>query len=637
MRSDSSTDVAQNSRSSRSLPSIEGDLTPVIAASWERSLKHGLRRADRALFNYSVSETAAKRIAEANRNLLQHVNPELQALHSSLKSPRWLTLCVNQTGEIVCFAGDRQGAPNKLKVLMQTGRLLLETELGTTAPGCTLEEGRPTVVSSGEHFLTELREFFCACAPIFGVDGRLAGALDITGIDVAMPALASEMVMIATRRIENNIVCHLPDCALLRFHCDERLIGTLFEGIVAVDSEGKLRGMNRTAWQLLAPRNPEVLGAPIETLFEADLYNILRQASELRDQPLRIKDRSGALNFMRAESREDKVSRGKAARQPPAARVPEEPLFFADDGGLKQTYDQAVRIARSGLPLVIRGETGTGKELFARSLHRHLRPNGPFMAINCAAIPEGLIESELFGYAEGAFTGGRKQGAAGKIMQAHNGVLLLDEIGDMPLALQSRFLRVLQERTVTRIGEATDVPVDIIVVGATHQDLQSLVEAGRFRADLYYRLSGFTVELPPVRSRGDRSALIAHLLHRWNPQSTGSHAKPISNEALQLLTEYPWPGNVRQLELVIRGMFALRASGEALDVPDVPAAIRHSRHDRTVTEQQKASDTSLVEAELKVMRNVLREQRGNISAAARALGISRGTLYSRLRKFGIET
>ncbi|HVW67589.1 MAG TPA: sigma-54-dependent Fis family transcriptional regulator [Steroidobacteraceae bacterium] len=629
--------VAEPSRPPHSVRLLDRDLAPTIAASWQRSLQHGLRRADHALFNYSVSACASKRIAEANRTLHEHASVELERLYKSLGSARWVSLCVNQIGEIVCFTGDKSAAPRELKVLMHPGRRLSETDLGTTAPGCVLQERQPIVVSCGEHFLTELQHFFCAGAPLFGPEGDLVGALDITGVDVGVLPLAAEMVMMAARRIENAIVGELPACSLLRFHSDERLIGTLFEGIAAVDSGGRICGLNRTAWQLLGPCGSPAIGAAVDTLFGADLDGILRKVAQRRDAPVAIRVRSGAVAFLNAErgTRTAPALR-RTTRDDPQAGSAGAPSFFAEDETLRRSYEKALRIVRSGLPIVVHGETGTGKELFVRSLQRSVRPNGPFLAINCAAIPEGLIESELFGYGDGAFTGSRKHGARGKIEQAHNGVLMLDEIGDMSLPLQSRLLRVLQERTVTRIGEASEVPIDIVVVCATHRDLAALVAEGKFREDLYYRLNGFTVDLPPLRERTDKRSLVMHLLERWSPPSLPARRPALTDGAFALLEEYAWPGNIRQLELVIRGMLALCDADRPWDVADLPDYVRDSRPVSLQDTKARAGDTRLSDAQSRVIRAALLEQHGNLSATARALGVSRGTLYTRIRKYGIE-
>ena len=463
-----------------------------LDGSWSRSINHGLRRQDRALFSHSVSKALSRRVVEESNFLIEHAREEMTKLHRSLDSSRWLTLCTDTQGQIVHFVGDRGAAPKELQILMYPGRRLLEAELGTTAPGCVLEERRTIVVSRHEHYLLELKEFFCASAPVFDPENRLAGVLDISGVDVRALPLASDLVEFAVRRVENNMVSSLRDCIVLRFHSDERLLGSPFEAVLAVDANGLVRGSNRTAVQLLA-HTGELLNQPADSFIEGGWHAILRRLSAATGQPVRIRNDGAWLSFLGSE----KPGNCTPAMKAPARAADGAGIFICEDLGFKSAYDKAVRVFSAGLPVVLQGETGTGKEVVARSMHQAVRPDGPFIALNCAAIPESLIEAELFGYADGAFTGARKGGNCGKIEQAHTGVLLLDEIGDMSLSLQSRLLRVLQERMVTRVGHSREIPVDMLVVCATHRNLQALVEKGEFREDLFYRLQGYSLNVPP--------------------------------------------------------------------------------------------------------------------------------------------
>jgi len=294
-------------------------------------------------------------------------------------------------------------------------------------------------------------------------------------------------------------------------------------------------------------------------------------------------------------------------------------------------------MCKHGLPILLEGETGTGKEVFARALQEATRPDGPFVALNCAAIPEGLIEAELFGYADGAFTGGRRGGSAGKIEQANKGVLFLDEIGDMALSLQSRLLRVLQERVVTRVGEHSERGVDILVISATHSRLDQLVARGLFREDLYYRLNGCTLNLPPLRERDDLPDIVAELLIHFDAVMRDViRAKLedlITPDTFQCLVSNRWPGNIRQLEQTVRGLLALRIPPSRIGMDDLPENLRSTREQVSAIVDRIDSRTSPLEAaEEQVIRRVLREKGGNVAATARELGISRTTLYAKLKR-----
>ena len=312
--------------------------------------------------------------------------------------------------------------------------------------------------------------------------------------------------------------------------------------------------------------------------------------------------------------------------------------FLAGDPGLAAVARRALRLVGKDIPLLIEGETGTGKELFARAFHRSgSRFDRPFVAVNCAAIPEGLIESELFGYEEGAFSGARRRGHVGKLLQANGGTLFLDEIGDMPLALQARLLRVLQEREVTPLGSSRVLPVDFSLLCATHRALPEAVAAGRFRADLYYRINGVRLALPPLRERSDLVPLVAQLL----ADESGGRPVAVAPAVWQAFTRYSWPGNLRQLHGVLRTLCALLEPGETLLPSHLPEELLEVMPAAEVEEAGEppaapprstpAHGERLAEVELQLMRRVLADCNGNVSAAARRLGVSRNTLYRRLK------
>ena len=620
-------------------------LTPAVAASWERCMTHGLHREDQALFGDSVSRARARRITDENVELIAKATPEMHRLYSSLGSARWLALCVNSRGEIVHSVGDHASAPRELRVLMHPGRLLVEAELGTTAPGCVLEDHRAIVVNRGEHFLHELQNFFCASAPILRPDGQLAGAMDVSGIDVEVLPLAHDMVGLAVRGIENSMLEAMTDCVLLRFHCDERLLGTPFEGILAIGRDGSIAGANRVASRLLALGDGFGIGTALDSILDDGLEGILRRVSAQRRPPIRLRSHLGSVAYLnverpRAGSSEAAGSVRSTAPQP-GQQWPFGDRFVVLDDRLLAEYSKAVRLFSHGLPVLIEGETGTGKEVFARALHRAVRPDGPFLAVNCAAIPEGLIEAELFGYAAGAFTGARRGGAAGKIEQAHQGVLFLDEVSDMPLAMQIRLLRALQERSVVRIGECRELPIDMLVICATHRRLVDMIEAGRFRQDLYYRLSGHTLCLPPLRERGDIADVVEAVLRRRFAALGLGHAATgleqlISPAAMQCMRKYQWPGNIRQLEHVVHTLVALLDAERRIDVADLPDEIAGRGSVASVCDHTPVVSTPLMKAaQIAAIRTALQNHAGNLTAAARELGISRSTLYNKLKRFGL--
>lgn len=610
-----------------------------LSASWKRSIQHGLRRKDNVLFTNSVSRALERRTIEENQRLLSHATPEMVRLYGGLGSARWLALCLNVRGQVICSVGDSLSAPNELRALMHPGRSLRESDIGTTAPGCVLELGQPVVVARGEHYLHELASFFCASAPLLGPDGNLVGALDLSGIDVQAAPIAANMVELAARHIENSMLHDLAECVLLHFHFDDRLLGTPSEALLAVTPEGRVVGANRTAHQLMSLERLSATLVQLESLFETSidrLQGICSQASE----PVKISSHGGTLAYVRIEpTRAPKSPRARnpLARTPPPGTTR---IFVLRDESLVQGLEKATRALAHGLPVLLQGETGTGKELFARTLHERLRPMGSFLALNCAAIPEGLIEAELFGYADGAFTGGRRGGAKGKIELAHGGVLFLDEIGDMPLAMQSRLLRVLQERTVMRIGGDREIPVDVLFISATHHRLDQLSARHVFREDLFYRLNGFTLQLTPLRERTDTADIIEALLrHAHGTKADGSEsvslAQIITPQALARLLAHPWPGNIRQLEQTIRQLCALQCTDRPIDVTDLAEEFQQPESQAAMDgSQPQRSSTTYKQAQDHIIQQALSDHGDNVSAAARALGISRTTIYKKTKHTG---
>jgi sigma-54 dependent transcriptional regulator, acetoin dehydrogenase operon transcriptional activator AcoR len=320
-----------------------------------------------------------------------------------------------------------------------------------------------------------------------------------------------------------------------------------------------------------------------------------------------------------------------------------------EDPQMLRNVRSAYRIADSGVSVLIQGPTGSGKEAFAHAMHLvSRRAERPFVAVNCAAIPETLIESELFGYKPGAFTGARKEGMRGKILQSAGGTLFLDEIGDMPLTLQTRLLRVLEEQEIMPLGSETAIKVDLHVLAASHRNLREMIANGTFREDLYYRLNGITLELPALRDRADKERVIHHALA---VETGNGRPAAIEMDALQRLVAYPWPGNVRELRNVIRTALAICEGGVVRGI-DLPREIREAQSDgasdtgSSTSVSQGASargagcDSSvpvnpLKAAERAALVRVIAECHGNMTRVAAQLGMSRNTLYRRMKRHAI--
>jgi transcriptional regulator of acetoin/glycerol metabolism len=300
---------------------------------------------------------------------------------------------------------------------------------------------------------------------------------------------------------------------------------------------------------------------------------------------------------------------------------------------MQRLIAQATRLASKPIDLLIQGETGSGKEVLARALHAASdRSNAAFVAINCAALPESLIESELFGYAPGTFTGARQQGMKGLLQQAQGGTLFLDEIGDMPVALQTRLLRVLAEREVLPLGSDTPIALDVRFITATHRDLTTLIAAGSFREDLYYRLAGGTLSLPALRQRSDVDWLIDRLLEN-EAEALGCRAR-LKPEVRERLLAHDWPGNIRELRNVLRFALAL-ADDDGIDMADLPASLATT--DTAVLTNERVTPPADEQTETPRERLLahLREQDWNIAQVARDLSVARSTVYRRMARLQI--
>jgi transcriptional regulator of acetoin/glycerol metabolism len=509
-------------------------------------------------------------------------------------------------------------------------------------------------VHGGEHFLERNSFLTCAASPILSATGELLGILDISGDHRNGHAHTLGLVSTAARMIENRLlVATCKRNVRLHLHREPEGIGSVAEGIVAVSADGWIVGANRVALTQLGLHMGDVGATPLAQVLDVRLDDLLSHHHRRPQQPQALRLRGGALLY--AQVQLDAAAWPAPCASPlptSSAAAPDDALARLDTGDARwrAAADKARRVVGKPIPVLIQGESGVGKEVFARALHASgPRRAGPFVAINCAAIPEHLIESELFGHVAGAFTGARKEGSLGRLREAHGGTLFLDEIGDMPLPLQTRLLRVLQDRSVTPVGAGHAVPVDFCLISATHCQLLQAAEQGRFRHDLYYRLNGLTVQLPALRERTDFAALTAQLLADLATEQGLPHPVQVAPDLLQRLAAHPWPGNLRQYASVLRTACAMLAEDE--DTlgwehlgDDIVQALQTAAPGpcpqgcpRNVPSPEpgpvpawQPPVLSLQELSSAAIDQALQSARGNVSQAARQLGISRQTLYRKL-------
>ena len=590
-----------------------------IGASWARTrslgLAPGLCAAD------AVLDAAALRALRAeNERLIAFALPEVENLHQQIAGTNSAVLLADSQGVILERQGDPGFRERSRQVALSPGACWGESARGTNAIGLALAEGRSASVHGPEHYLECNTFLTCAAAPIHDPRGQILGLLDVSGDQPARQLHALGLVRMGARMIENRILlADFPDGVYVHFHARPELLGTLGEGIVAVDADGRILAMNEVARSHFGAVDQAM---QFETLFDSSLEALLR----VRSNSTRVRTTNGItvcvrLTRPRAKSPITAASAGRTAEHDFSE-------LHAGDANVLHAARRASRVFNQGIPVLIEGETGSGKEWLAQSLHSQSpRSAGPLVTVNCAAIPEGLVESELFGHVPGAFTGANPKGAPGRILEADGGTLFLDEIGDMPLALQTRLLRVLQERTVLPVGGGVPREVDFTLISATNRDLGKMVESGDFRADLYYRICGLPVSLPALRDRDDLAGLIERFVAGEDPSAE------ITPSAWRCLLNHSWPGNLRELHNTLRTALALRDPGAPISEAELPDMLSAPQCAPTMVPEGTTMvdhQTGLRGAEERCMEEAIAAHGGNYSAAARALGISRSTLYRRL-------
>ena len=622
-----------------------------LARSWSRSLAAGLAPRSPLAAPEPASSAQLHHALAANHALLAHSRPVMDYLFDQVRHSQSVVVLADRSGMLVHTLGDAGFADKAERVSLASGASWHEAHRGTNAIGTALAEGQAVRIHGAEHFLERNGFLTCAAAPILSASGEMLGILDISGDHRSGQAHAHTLGLVSTaaRMIENRLL--LATCQRhirLHLHPQGEGIGSVAEGIVVLSDDGWIIGANRAALQQLALPAAAVGATRLEQVLDVRLDALLsrqqRSAVEGADAVHRLHRHDGAVLFAQLHAPAGAFATPRAARSDlrslPAAVLPAgaDALAQLDTGDARwrAAADKARRVVGKPIALLIQGDCGVGKEVFARALHASgPRAGAPFIAINCGAIPETLIESELFGYVAGAFTGARKEGSLGRLREAHGGTLFLDEIGDMPLPMQTRLLRVLQERSVTPVGAGTAVPVDFALVCATHCRLREAAEQGRFRADLYYRINGLTLQLPALRERSDFAALTKRLLHSLSPERRVQLAPALQAR----LAAYPWPGNLREYASVLRTACAmLDAHEDQLDWTHMPDDLLDALQDSPPSPSlpapapsaQPTGALSLQALSHAAVLQALHSTQGNVTQAARQLGISRQTIYRKL-------
>ena len=602
----------------------DGVLRAEIDASWRRSLGHGVHfngKHELAL----ESSASLEVLLASNRLLIDAALPAIDYL-AERQGKEGLIILANSDATILAVEGRADRLKGSGLQDITLGACWSEAARGTNALGTALVEARPTMIDCGEHYLDRLTDFSCTSVPIHCPQGDILGVLDLTREGpLGRVHDSTALLAMAVSQIESRVFnASYPDEIVLAFHSRRQYLESPWQGLLAVSLGGQILAVSAQACQLLHAERSALVGRRCEEFLGVDGLQLLSRLYQGGIGSLQTAKGEFFYKTLRAPQRSIGVT--TPSRSASKTTKPTPDLESLAGGNVR--YAKALRMARQGLanelPVLLLGETGTGKEVIARALHMAgTRCDKPFVAVNCAAIPEGLIESELFGYREGAFTGSRRGGMIGRLQQAHGGTLFLDEIGDMPLALQARLLRVLQDRKVAPLGAGEEQDIDVALICATHRDLKRLVEEKHFREDLFYRVNGISVMLPALRERDDFDGLVSRLLTRLDAPTVLLH-----DDLNRLLSGYHWPGNIRQLEMVLRTALAMREPGDTvLTLDHLPDSMLDE-----LTASERPQSGSIRENELEMIRQSLDSHQGNVSAAADALGISRATLYRKLKQ-----
>ncbi|NRR34033.1 sigma-54-dependent Fis family transcriptional regulator [Oxalobacteraceae bacterium] len=624
----------------------------IIETSHQRSQAFGLQPDGHADFS-PIHRGDLHALIEQNRLLHAHAVPAMETLYQQIVNTHNMVILTDACGIIVHSLGDDDFLEKANRVALQPGVAWSEESKGTNAIGTAIAEKLPALVHAEQHYLSANHFLTCSAAPISDHLGNVIGVLDVSGDQRSFHKHTMALVRMSALMIENQLFSStFEDAITLHFHARPEFIGTLMEGIASFSPGGRFLAANRNGlFQLGLPYAAlqtqtfsSLFGLPVSALYDhyrtatPGLLNLCLHSGVRVYGRAQLRLSNGVFQQSLAETDVQSQapapyahSAGNAANT--ARRLSGLRYLRTGDPQLELVIEKVGKVLGRDIPIMIMGETGTGKELLAQAIHNDSpRALGPFVPVNCASIPETLIESELFGYEDGAFTGARKKGALGKIQQANGGTLFLDEIGDMPFSLQARLLRVLQERMVTPLGSGKSIPVNVELICATNHNLRERMAKGLFREDLYYRLNGLVVKLPPLRERTDLETVVKKIL----ASESGGTQHALSAEIMLLFRQHKWPGNFRQLTNLLRTALVMAGDEHEICLRHMPddflddIELTHAHDNSAGTERMVAAGANLEEMELTAILKSLEANGGNVSATARALGVSRNTIYRKL-------
>lgn len=625
-------------------------IRPIIVQSWNycRSIKLD------PLKEYSqevITGHAFEKIMESNEELLKIAVPFIERLFSELtdfKNSQFIGVLSDENGYILKTILPANSGNLAHSLYYSEGLRQTEELVGTSAISLVQKTLKPLQVAGFEHYCKIHHNTSCSAAPIVDATGELQGVFSLAGPKESVNSHTLGMV-IATASAITNLMKADQANALLSEETNKymTILDGINDGLIMLNAKGIVQYINPFGAKTLHIDRKKSINRPIDSLVDFDpiIMHALRSGEGYTDREFFIETKRGTLDFVKTAiilKDEDGNTTGAIDIFREIKRVKDlinkitgatAKFKFDDikgnDPGLLEAIRMAKIAANGTANVLIQGESGTGKELIAQSIHQaSARHNGPFVAINCGALPRNLVESELFGYEGGAFTGAKSNGQAGKFELAHGGTIFLDEIGDMPLEIQVQLLRVIQEQRIMRIGGSRYIDIDVRILAATNINLEEAVKTGDFRSDLYYRLNVLPINLPPLRKRhSDISSLIDMLLKN-KCQRLDIQPKAFDKEALEIMTKYNWPGNIRELENVVERMI-YTCPNQVITKDYLPSSMMERNEDAPPS--WFGDNLTLKEFEQKYIMQVYKQCGENISQTAKTLNIGRNTLYAKMK------
>ncbi len=622
----------------------------LVEESHRRSAESGVKKDTRRIPDGYKGKRLEQLLLE-NEELLRISKPFTETLYNYVKNTGFFIDVIDKNGIILNIIGDEDIVTKSFDVNMVVGSNMSERSTGTNAISLALQEDCPVQLVGAEHYLQIFHQFTCSCAVIHNEDGSIIGSINLIGWSEKVHKHTLALVVAAVRSIENQMKISRQQKELVEsYNYTNTIMNSLDMGILTVDFSGKIKLINYQACKMINIYKEESIGKSIYDLITegVELKRLVKKGEKVENKEVSIfvnnREKKFVLNVSQALDKNNKVLGNiiilkdiknvfKLVNQYVGMTAKYDfDMIIGESLQMIQVKEYAKKVSNSPSTILIQGESGTGKELIAQAIHNNSeRMHNSFVAINCGAIPNSLIESELFGYVEGAFTGARKGGYSGKFALADKGTLFLDEIGEMPLHMQVHFLRFLQEGKITRLGDNKSVHLDVRIIAATNKNLMEEIKKGRFREDLYYRLSVIPIYLPPLRERcGDIKILIDYFL-KVKALSLSKEVPKIESELYNELLQYPWPGNIRELENCIENIVNFDG--------DMPFNIYSERYQGFLNKEVKDKDLKLQclsDWEKEAIEHSLRACNNSFTKAAKTLGITRATLYAKVRKYKIK-